>query len=95
MEATDSGLTLKVGVLLPNCPEYAVVVLGVSIVHFYQFDQLEEKLFLEAIDISNPGAARRAHADNPQPCLHTSRARSSGSNSFCPEIQKNTRNTKC
>ena len=44
MEATDSGLTLKVGVLLPNCPEYAVVVLGVSIVHFYQFDQFKEKI---------------------------------------------------
>ena len=35
MEATESRLTLKVGVLLPNCPEYAVVVLGVSLV--YQF----------------------------------------------------------
>ena len=43
MEATDSCLSLKVGVLLPNCPEYAVVVLGVSLV--YQFFFTIAKVF--------------------------------------------------
>ena len=51
MEATESRLTLKVGVLLPNCPEYAVVVLGVSLV--YQFFYTTSKL-------SSPRSAPRA-----------------------------------
>ena len=87
IEATESSLTLKVGVLLPNCPEYAVVVLGVSLIYQFFYTTIiritflwdDRAVFFCKIFFFKSGASRRSDLDNPEPCLHPSWACSSGS----------------
>ena len=74
-DKSDKLYQQKVGVLLPNCPEYAVVVLGVSLFVFNSTRANPRQCVAW-----NAGTARWSHPHHAQPRLHPTRTCSPGRN---------------